>query len=187
MGKRNKPTANDLKEFRRRFKVAGGNLVVKAPIPRSKYKIGDFINTRIANGYMSFMVNKRAFRVHRVIYYLSYGVWPGDLHVDHINGDRLDNRPENLRLLTASQNARSYRSVSPSAASPYRGVGWSKRWEKYTSGIKVNNKSINLGLYTSEKEAAIAYNYSALGHGFNAEAFNKVFEDMPQEVLDVEA
>lgn len=186
MSKRNVPTDYDLSEFRRRFNVVGGDLVIKDRIPRSKYKIGDTVSTRIANGYMSMMVNQKSFRVHRVVFYLSYGIWPGDLHVDHINGDRLDNRPENLRLLTASQNSRSYRSISSSASSKYRGVSWSKRLKKFGSSIKVYDKSYNLGYFTEEMEAALAYNNAAIGFNFNPEAFNQVFEDVPQEVIDVE-
>ena len=186
MSERNVPTEHDLSEFTRRFKVVGGNLVIKGRISRSKYKIGDVVATRITNGYRSLTVNKRSFRVHRVIFYLSHKVWPGDLHVDHINGDRLDNRPENLRLLTASQNSRSYRSISDSASSRYRGVSWYKKPKKFTSSIKVHNKSYNLGYFTSELEAAMAYNYAAIGFKFNPEAFNQVFEDVSQEVLDVE-
>lgn len=53
-------------------------------------------------GYLYVTLNYKQYRQHRVIFFLKYGYWP-DL-VDHIDRDRLNNRPDNLRDATASEN-----------------------------------------------------------------------------------
>jgi hypothetical protein len=125
-------------------------------------------------GYRVVKIKGRMFTVHRIIYYLHYGVWPGDFHIDHIDGDRLNNRPENLRLVTHKQNLRSYRKTRKGASSKYRGVSWNTRANKYVAHI-FHNKHIYLGRFTCEKEAALAYNIAAEKCGYNPESFNKVF------------
>jgi hypothetical protein len=102
-------------------------------------------------------------------------VWPGDFHIDHIDGDTLNNKPENLRLVTHKQNSRSYRKPTKNSTSKYRGVCWHKGRNKYMARIRNNGKLIYLGLFTCEKGAALAYNIAAEGYGYNPESFNKVF------------
>ena len=92
---------------------------------------------------------RRVLYMHRVI--LSA---PPDLQVDHINRDRLDNRRENLRFATRSQNqANKGRPINNS--SHYKGVSWNKgRWE---ARIRYAGRRINLGRYDDAYSAALAY------------------------------
>lgn len=83
-----------------------------------------------------------------------------NLSVDHINGNTLDNRKENLRIVTHSQNTKN-RTKSKNKTSKFKGVNFCKRSKKWRVRIKVEYKSINLGYYTNEIEAAIAYNKAA--------------------------
>lgn len=75
--------------------------------------------------------------------------------VDHINGDGLDNRRKNLRLATTQQNRGN--ATSHSNATGYKGVSWHKQGKKYQAKIKVNNKTIYLGLHKTAEEAHAAY------------------------------
>jgi hypothetical protein len=78
--------------------------------------------------------------------------------VDHINGNRLDNRRENMRLATVSQNAMN-RALSSRGNNRYKGVSLHKG--KYEAKIRFNKKYIYLGRHVKEEEAAKAYNEAA--------------------------
>ena len=75
---------------------------------------------------------------------------------DHINGNSLDNRRENLRGATRSQNNRNCHRHIANPSSRFLGVSWSKPSEKWRVEIKIGGKRVYLGSYQSEIEAAIA-------------------------------
>jgi HNH endonuclease/AP2 domain len=89
--------------------------------------------------------------LHRFI----LGEVPKDMVIDHINGNGLDNRRENLRICTRSQNNINKRKKGTS--SKYKGVYFDKARNKFRSHIIVEGKSIFLGRYETELEAALAY------------------------------
>jgi hypothetical protein len=75
---------------------------------------------------------------------------------DHINCDTLDNRRENLRPASFSENARNSRR-GINNTSGLKGVCWNAQRGKWQAGIKTNGRSIHLGLYTDKYEAHAAY------------------------------
>ena len=87
---------------------------------------------------------------------------PNGFVVDHINGNRLDNRRENLRLVTVQQNNFNRRSNINYCSSRYKGVFWIEERQLWRSSIKLNGKSTNLGYFRSEEDAASAYNFYAV-------------------------
>lgn len=91
---------------------------------------------------------------------------PESLEVDHINGNRLDNRRENLRLCTSSQN-KCNRGLRRDNTSGYKGVSWHKQRQKWSVRIKTPyGKYLSCGLFEDKREAALAYNKAALNfHG----------------------
>lgn len=98
---------------------------------------------------------RRLLRMHRLI-----NDTPEELLTDHINRDKLDNRRENLRAATKSQNQiNSFREGDNK--SDYNGVCWNKSNKKWVSQISVDNKKKFLGYFDNKEEAARAYNEEA--------------------------
>ena len=84
---------------------------------------------------------------------------PKGMHTDHIDGDKLNNQKENLRVTTPSQNQMNT-SKRKNMTSEYKGV--SKIGKRWRADIMFNYKQIYLGIFTFEKDAAIAYNNKAI-------------------------
>jgi hypothetical protein len=85
---------------------------------------------------------------------------PDEYHVDHINQDKLDNRRENLRLVTPEKNYINRRMLSNNKTG-YKGVAFDKTRGKYIVSISLNKKQHNLGRFDTAFEAAKAYNEAA--------------------------
>lgn len=83
------------------------------------------------------------------------------MDVDHINNNKLDNRKENLRVCTRSENMRN-RGKNKNNKSGYKGVSWFARDSCWTAGIKHNGKRIYLGLFDNPADAHEAYKKAAL-------------------------
>ena len=94
--------------------------------------------------------NSKLGRLHR--YIMNYN---GKDFIDHINNNPLDNRKENLRIVTPTQNNMNRKSNKKSS-SKYIGVFYDKIGNKWRAYIKINNKNIHLGCFTNEEDAAKA-------------------------------
>ncbi len=82
-----------------------------------------------------------------------------EIQIDHINGDVLDNRKQNLRQSTRLQNNKN-RTGFRGSVSQYKGV--SKLGKRWRAQISSNGKYYNLGTFDSEREAAENYDFFAL-------------------------
>jgi hypothetical protein len=80
--------------------------------------------------------------------------------VDHINHNTLDNRKENLRLCSSSQNMMNKNSNR--GISQYKGAHWHKINKKWVAGIRYFGKQLYLGSYSMEEDAARAYDAKAI-------------------------
>ena len=82
------------------------------------------------------------------------------IHIDHKNHNTLDNRKDNLRLCSNTENHWNMKKVKI-GTSKYKGVSWFTKHGKWKSQICCKSKRFNLGLFTNEEEAALAYNKKA--------------------------
>ena len=98
-----------------------------------------------------------SFRMHRLIMDLT----DVNIHIDHINDNRLDNRCCNLRTCSQGQNNTNIKKNKDNASSSFIGVSFRKDILKWHSQIMINYKQIFLGYYVDEIDAALVYDEAA--------------------------
>jgi len=102
---------------------------------------------------------------NRRIYMHRFLTSPGpDDIVDHANGDGLDNRRSNLRVTNRSMNAANTGKFGVDKTSDFKGVHWAKEIKRWRARIHMNGKTVSLGCFESESDAANAYNQAAIDH-----------------------
>ena len=109
-----------------------------------------------ASGYLIVTINSKSHRVQRVIWIYMFDHIPSGFYIDHINGNKTDNRLCNLRLATNSQNQQN-RPAPQNNSSGYRGVTWHKQANKWMARICHNRKREMLGFFETVEEAYEAY------------------------------
>ena len=115
-------------------------------------KIKDYCWLINKNGYVISRENYKEIQMHRVIMNC-----PVDMVVDHKHGKetRNDNRKNNLRIATYSNNACNHK-IYKDSTSGVTGVNWNKRANKWRARISVNYKRINLGDFVNFEDAVKA-------------------------------
>lgn len=126
--------------------VAGGKYIF----------IGEKAGYSTANGRVALRIDGYAFLVHRLVWAWHFGQTPVDMDVHHINGDRSDNRIENLRLASHS-NTMASAGLSKSNTSGLKGVSFSSERAKWVAQITVNYQHMALGRFDTKEEAHAAY------------------------------
>lgn len=108
-----------------------------------------------AAGYAitQFQVNgkSRTVSMHRFVMNAQHG-----MAVDHINGNRLDNRKLNLRVITNAENCQNLHGARSDSSTGIRGVFWSKKERRYRVRIWVRGKPISCGYFATLAEADAA-------------------------------
>lgn len=114
------------------------------------------------DGYRQVRVDRRAYLAHRIVWLLTYGVWPDGI-IDHINRDPRDNRVTNLRLCTHPEN-HANTNLRSDNTSGIKGVSWAVRQRKWVARIRANGRVRHLGYFASKDDAAAAYATAAAEH-----------------------
>lgn len=125
------------------FDYKNGELIWKFTLG-SKGKKGNPAGSIRLDGYKKVGISGKVYLIHRLIYMWHYGDSPE--YVDHINGNRLDNRIENLRAATKSQNCQNQK-TPVNNTSGIKNVSWNKRKKKWCVALKANLKDIHIGYF----------------------------------------
>lgn len=148
-------------ELQERFDYKDGQLIYKIK-PCSKMKIGDVAGCVNKNGYIIIRINK-IYRAHRLIYIYHNGEIPEGMEIDHINTIKADNRIENLRLSTRSQNACNT-SKYKTNTSGFKGVHFHSVNKNWIANITINGKKTHLGSRDTPEAAYELYKSAAEKH-----------------------
>jgi hypothetical protein len=137
------------------FKYGGRILEHKANSFNSRFLGVVAFATKERKGYMTGAINGKRFKAHRVAWAIHHGEWPKD-KIDHVNGDKSDNRIENLREADNPQNGFN-RGKNSNNTSGYKGVCWHKASNTWVAKIKAHGKWYHLGYFDDPEIAHEAY------------------------------
>lgn len=121
--------------------------------------------TSPVNGYRQGSIFGVSLRTHRVIWAWVHGEWPGR-DIDHINGDRADNRLANLRSVTRVENMRN-KKIGAHNTSGVMGVSWAANVSKWRAEICVSGKTEVLGYFKNKEDAEAARKAADARVGFH--------------------
>lgn len=122
-----------------------------------KIKEGDSVGFLTEKGYVRFGLQGKQYMVHRVVWCLHFGDMP-NLQIDHKDRDKTNNRIENLRVVSNSENAQNHIKVRKNnKSSKFLGVSFDKNMKKFRATIVLNGKQELIGYFEDEKEASDAY------------------------------
>lgn len=112
---------------------------------------------------LALKIDNRSFAAHRVIWAMVHNRWPEC--ISHRNGDKTDNRLENLRAETRLTRQRRQR-MHKSNTSGRTGVSWSRKAKCWIAQIKILNRSLYLGSFDRFEDAVAARARAEKEHGF---------------------
>ena len=131
----------------------------------SKYAGRPALASLNANGYLRGRVSGVPVLAHRIAFLVSYGRFPnGD--IDHINGNRVDNRLENLREVSRSENMKNTKKPTRNT-SGHIGISYDKRNRKWRARIHTNLKEVSLGRFDTINDAIAARMCAEKIYGFH--------------------
>lgn len=126
---------------------------------------GWFKGCENSDGYLQVRVSMGLHKAHRIAWAIHYGEWP-DGQIDHINGDKSDNRIVNLRDVTPRQNSRNSK-LQKNSSSGVNGVRFDKKSGKWKAHIRVDEGTKHLGYFVRFEDAVAARKEADAIYGFH--------------------
>lgn len=117
---------------------------------------GAVIGDKRPDGYIRVCVDRDAHQAHRIAWLWMCGEWPSG-EIDHIDGDRANNRWSNLRCVSRSVNQQNERKARAGNLSGRLGVTLIRRTGRFFASIRVNGRIMGLGLFDNADDAHAAY------------------------------
>ncbi len=119
-----------------------------------RIKVGSEAGSISKAGYRSLMIDGYRFLAHRVIFFMQNGEWPKQV-IDHMDGDRLNNRLSNLRECSIQTNNENRRSLLSKNATGFLGVH--PAGKRFVAKIRVSGMQKHIGNFDTVEEAQSAY------------------------------
>lgn len=123
--------------------------------PNSRINIETIAGTLHKEGYLKIGFRRKIYLAHRIAWFIKTGEQPNEI-IDHKDTNKTNNKWENLRKATKSQNEHNTQKQKNNT-SGYKGVSWHKPSNKWAANIRLNTKLHHLGYYLSPEEAHAAY------------------------------
>jgi hypothetical protein len=147
----------DISTLRNYLRIVGGDLIWQ-----NRTDSQSKVNGRIAggvhpDGYLRIKIKGSSHPAHRIMWMHIHGAIPADKQVDHIDGDKLNNHIDNLRLVTAQGNCFNRSRLTS------KGYTWHKKLHKWQAMASIGGKNKYLGVFNTEGEARFAYEEAIKG------------------------
>lgn len=137
-----------------RYNPKLGNFVwIKKSAPQSHAKVGSIAGDSSSSRYPTISVDGKKYKTHSLAWFYTHKRWP--TMIDHINGNKCDNRIENLREADHSMNSQNVVKRYSNNTSGFMGVGRHKTG--YIARITIGRESKHLGVFKTAQEAHQAY------------------------------
>jgi len=146
------PSQQELQEW---FDYMNGNLWWKKT-NSNRVKVGSEAGCVNTYQYVHVGFKKKYYYIHRLIWAWHGNSLEPNQDIDHIDGNSLNNRIENLRAVSRKQNSENTKSAQKNSKSGVKGVYWHKGAKKWEAQIQHNGKTIPLGYYKDIDEARAA-------------------------------
>ena len=132
----------------------------------TRYSGKEAFNTDNGDGYRQGTALGIKQFAHRVAWAIHYGEWP-DGQIDHQNGNKSDNRIENIRDVSHHENGRNQK-ISIANTSGFTGVYWHKRGQRWCARIRHLDRNVNLGTFSRKGDAIAARKEAEVKYGYHA-------------------
>jgi len=143
------------------FDYQDGNLIRKTGRVNEIGQIAGCVHK--GKGYIHVKIKAKCFKAHRLIFLYHHGYLPEC--VDHIDGDKTNNKIENLRAATKEENCRNQK-IRSTNKSGYKGVKWVEHCKKWQVEVCKNYKQLRFGMYEDlELAGLVAIEATELIHG----------------------
>jgi hypothetical protein len=129
----------------------------KWAVTRGAIKAGYPAGSKHNRGYLTIRLFGKLYLLHRVAWLYEHGAWPEE-QIDHINGDKKDNRIANLRCVSGAINAQNKSAaIGSNKSSGLLGVSYNKKLGRWHAYINVNRRRKFLGYHDTAETAHAAY------------------------------